>query len=75
MRFLGVRVDIEAAHKLKEELVKEEKACLEKVWKETGIEVQIWAAKSIEKVFLNQKITLRKNFKNWRTFIYKKFPI
>ena len=45
MRFLGVRVDIEAAHKLKQELVSEEKACLEKVWKETGVDVQIWAAK------------------------------
>ena len=61
MRFLGVRVDIEAAQKLKEELVAEEKACLEKVWKETGIEVQIWAAKSIEKVFLNQKLHYDKN--------------
>jgi len=56
MRFLGVRVDIEAAHKLKQELVSEEKACLEKVWKETGEEVQIWAAKSIERVF--QKLSL-----------------
>ena len=63
MRFLGVRVDIEAAHKLKEELVAEEKACLEKVWKETGIEVQIWAAKSIEKVFLNQKLHYEKTLK------------
>ena len=30
MRFLGVRVDIEAAHKLKQELVSEEKAMLRK---------------------------------------------
>ncbi len=30
MRFLGVRVDVEAAHKLKEELVEEEKECLQK---------------------------------------------
>jgi DNA polymerase I-like protein with 3'-5' exonuclease and polymerase domains len=56
MRFLGVRVDIEAAQKLKEELVQEEKQCLEKVWKETGESVQIWAARSIEKVF--QKLSL-----------------
>jgi DNA polymerase I-like protein with 3'-5' exonuclease and polymerase domains len=59
MRFLGVRVDIEAAHKLKQQLVSEEKACLEKVWKETGEEVQIWAAKSIERVF--QKLSLPYN--------------
>ena len=56
MRFLGVRVDIEAAQKLKKELVQEEKQCLEKVWKETGESVQIWAARSIEKVF--QKLSL-----------------
>ena len=73
MRFLGVRVDIEAAHKLKEELVAEEKACLEKVWKETGIEVQIWAAKSIEKVFLNQKLHYEKTLKTGAPSFTKNF--
>ena len=47
MRFLGVRVDMDAAHKLKQELVAEEKQCLQQVYKETGIDVQIWAARSI----------------------------
>jgi len=56
MRFLGVRVDIEGAHKLKEKLVAEEKECLRKVKKETGVDTQIWAARSIEKVF--QKLSL-----------------
>jgi len=56
MRFLGVRVDIEGAHKLKEKLVAEEKECLLKVKKETGVDTQIWAARSIEKVF--QKLSL-----------------
>jgi len=51
MRFLGVRVDIEGAHKLKEELSKEEKECLLKVKKETSVDVQIWAARSIAQVF------------------------
>ena len=73
MRFLGVRVDIEAAHKLKKELVAEEKACLEKVWKETGIEVQIWAAKSIEKVFLNQKLHYEKTLKTGAPSFTKNF--
>ena len=73
MRFLGVRVDIEAAHKLKEELVREEKTCLEKVWKETGIEVQIWAAKSIEKVFLNQKLHYEKTLKTGAPSFTKNF--
>ena len=51
MRFLGVRVDIEAAHRLKEKLLTEEKECLLKVKKETGVDTQIWAARSIARVF------------------------
>ncbi len=56
MRFLGVRVDTQAAYELKKQLVEEEKECLYKVKKETSIDVQIWAARSIEKVF--QKLNL-----------------
>ncbi len=56
MRFLGVRVDVEAAQKLKEELHKEEKLCLSEVKKETQVDVQIWAARSIAQVF--QKLNL-----------------
>ena len=51
MRFLGVRVDTESAHKLKEELLGEEKECLQLVKKETQVDVQIWAARSIAQVF------------------------
>ncbi len=51
MRFLGVRVDVEQAHKLKEELLEEEKECLQLVKKETQVNVQIWAARSIAQVF------------------------
>jgi DNA polymerase I-like protein with 3'-5' exonuclease and polymerase domains len=51
MRFLGVRVDVEQAQKLKEELHKEEKGCLIEVKKETGVDTQIWAARSIAQVF------------------------
>ena len=56
MRFLGVRVDVEAAHKLKEELIEEEKELLQKVKKESGVDTQIWAARSIAQVF--QKLDL-----------------
>ena len=51
MRFKGVRVDIESAHKLKLKLSKQEKQLLLEVKKETGEECQIWAARSIAKVF------------------------
>jgi DNA polymerase I-like protein with 3'-5' exonuclease and polymerase domains len=51
MRFLGVRVDSENAHKLKAILVEKEKRYLLQVKKETQVDVQIWAARSIAKVF------------------------
>ena len=73
MRFLGVRVDLEAAHKLKQELVSEEKRCLEKVWKETGVDVQIWAARSIEKVFQHQKLPYEKTAKTEAPSFTKNF--
>ena len=56
MRFLGVRVDIESAHALKQKLVREENQCLQQVKKETGIDTQIWAARSIAQVF--EKLSL-----------------
>jgi DNA polymerase I-like protein with 3'-5' exonuclease and polymerase domains len=51
MRFKGVRVDIERAHKLKQQLTAQENELLLKVKQETGIEPQIWAARSIATVF------------------------
>ena len=51
MRFLGVRVDTEAAYELKQKLLTEEKECLRIVQKETGVDTQIWAARSIAQVF------------------------
>ena len=56
MRFLGVRVDTQAAYELKQELIEEEKGCLQEIKKATQVDVQIWAARSIEKVF--QKLSL-----------------
>jgi DNA polymerase I-like protein with 3'-5' exonuclease and polymerase domains len=51
MRFLGVRVDVERAHKLKADLQLQENLLLQQVKKESNIDVQIWAARSIAKVF------------------------
>ena len=51
MKFKGVRVDIEKAHKLKQQLTAQENELLLKVKQETGIEPQIWAARSIATVF------------------------
>ena len=51
MRFKGVRVDVEKAHTLKQKLVSQEEELLLQIKKETGIETQIWAARSIAQVF------------------------
>jgi len=51
MKFKGVRVDVQRAHILKKQLALQEENLLLEVKKETGIETQIWAARSIAKVF------------------------
>jgi len=51
MKFKGVRVDVQAAHNLKKQLASQEDNLLLEVKRETGIEPQIWAARSIAKVF------------------------
>jgi hypothetical protein len=61
MKFKGVRVDIEKAKLLKQQLTNQEQEILLKVKQETGIEPQIWAARSIATVFDKLGFTLRKN--------------
>tara|TARA_R100001594_G_scaffold16149_2_gene33522 strand:+ start:4616 stop:6553 length:1938 start_codon:yes stop_codon:yes gene_type:complete len=56
MRFLGVRVDVERAHELKRQLTLQEEMLLHKIKKETSIDTQIWAARSVEKVFQYLKL-------------------
>jgi len=51
MKFKGVRIDTDKAQQLKLQLVKQENELLLKVKQETGIEPQIWAARSIATVF------------------------
>lgn len=51
MKTKGVRVDIEKAHKTKEQLTKIEKSLIEEIVKETGVTVEPWVATSIAKVF------------------------
>ena len=51
MKFLGVKVDVNKAHKVKQQLTLREEILLHKIKKETGQDIQIWAARSIAKVF------------------------
>ena len=73
MRFLGVRVDTENAHKLKKELVEEEKGCLLQVKKATQIDVQIWAARSIALVFEKLKLPFDRTEKTQAPSFTKNF--
>jgi len=56
MRFKGVRVDIERAHAMKKSLIAEEREILNNIKKETNIDTQIWAARSVANVFDMLKI-------------------
>jgi len=56
MKFKGVRVNLEKAAKVKKDLIKDEKQYLKKVKDETGIDVEIWAAASIAKIFDKLKL-------------------
>ena len=56
MRFLGVKVDVEGAHIMKKELASQESLLIQAVKKETGIDTQIWAARSIAQVFDKLKL-------------------
>jgi DNA polymerase I-like protein with 3'-5' exonuclease and polymerase domains len=47
----GIRVDIEKAHLLKKEFKSKEKEVLHKIKKETTIDVDIWAARSVAQAF------------------------
>ena len=73
LRFLGVREDVQKAHTLKQQLVEQEKKCLQEVSKVTQIDVQIWAARSIAKVFDKLKIKYEKTIKTEAPSFTKNF--
>jgi DNA polymerase I-like protein with 3'-5' exonuclease and polymerase domains len=57
MRFRGVRVDVEKAHKVKQDLALQEELLLRQIKKEGGLEIQLMAARSIAKLF--EKLNLK----------------
>ena len=73
MKFLGVRVDVERAHILKQQLASEEKQLLQQVKKETGVDVQIWAARSIGKVFDKLSLPYNRTLKTQAPSFTKNF--
>jgi len=73
MKVKGVRVDVERAHLLKNKLSEEEKQLLLEVKKETGIDVQIWAARSIGKVFDKLSLPYNRTLKTQAPSFTKNF--
>ena len=73
MKFKGVRVDVQAAHRLKQDMLKEEEALLLEVKKQTGIEPQIWAARSIAKVFDKLHLPYERTLKSQAPSFTKNF--
>ena len=56
MKFKGVRVDIDVANGIKNNLIKTEKDLLQDIKKIAGFDVEVWAAASIAKAFDKEKI-------------------
>src|SRR6056300_14849 len=57
MRFLGVRVDVSRANQLKTELSIKEEKLIQHIKKETGVDIQLMAARSIAPLFDKLKLT------------------
>ena len=73
MRFLGVRVNEEQAAIEKKTLMEQEQNLLTEVKNETGIEVQIWAARSIAQVFDKLKLPYDRTLKTQAPSFTKNF--
>ena len=73
MRFLGVRVNQEQAFNEKKTLVEQEQKLLTAVKSETGIDVQIWAARSIVKIFDKLKLPYDRTIKTEAPSFTKNF--
>jgi len=73
MRFLGVRVNQEQALNEKKTLLEQEKKLLTEIKKKTGIEVQIWAARSIAQVFDKLKLKYDRTIKTQAPSFTKNF--
>jgi DNA polymerase I-like protein with 3'-5' exonuclease and polymerase domains len=73
MKFKGVRVDVEKARLLKQTLTKQEQEILLKVKQETGIEPQIWAARSIATIFEKLRLPYERTEKSLAPSFTKNF--
>ena len=68
MTWRGVRVDLDKAERLRNELLKREKTVLQSIKKLTGMEVEIWAAQSIAKAFEKLELSYPRTEKDAPSF-------
>ena len=73
MRFKGVRVDLEKAHKIKKSLMVREQKILNKIKDLTGLHVEIMAARSIAKAFDKLKLPYDRTAKSNEPSFTKNF--
>ena len=73
MRFKGVRVDLEKAHKIKKNLMAREQKILSKIKDLTGLHVEIMAARSIAKAFDKLKLPYDRTAKSKEPSFTKNF--
>jgi len=75
MRFLGVRVDVEKANQLKKELAEKEENLILQIKKESGVEIQLMAARSIAPLFDKLNLTYSKTEKTGEPSFTKNFLV
>ena len=68
MTWRGVRVDLDKAERLRDELLKREKGVLHSIRKLTGMDVEIWAAQSIAKAFEKLELSYPRTEKDAPSF-------
>ena len=68
MTWRGVRVDLDKAERLRDELLKREKGVLQSIRKLTGMDVEIWAAQSIAKAFEKLELSYPRTEKDAPSF-------
>ena len=75
MRFLGVRVDVEKANQLKTALAIKEENLLQQIKIETGVDIQLMAARSIAPLFDKLKLPYDRTVKTGEPSFTKNFLV
>ena len=75
MKTKGVRVDLNKADKIKKDLQKKENTILAQVKKDTGVDVDIWAAVSVAKAFDKLNIRYERTEKSGQPKFDKNFLV